>query len=188
MITSFWLRFKPDAGLLHEALLQNQTRDVFRRIEQILQECGHDYCFDVTSDNRTAILIFSPEGDAATAQDIDKLLKAGPPIPGWLFFGRRQKKPLNDALAIIRNMYGVDLQDATFDLTDSQSELVVTMFSPQVEKLTPNGAKGLVATFLDHAIGEDFSMRHVSRMEARAKGVGPLRAAAFVDAILAARG
>ena len=91
--------------------------------------------------------------------------------PFWRFFGRRQKKPIDDASAIVRGIYGRDIGDAMFSLSEGEDGLDVALVSSGLAGLDEAVADGLAATFLDHALGEEAVMRRISRV----RGIVPGR-------------
>jgi hypothetical protein len=122
-----------------------------------------DLCFDVTTDETHCLLIFSPEGDLEAASSIDKLLEEAPCSDLWRFFARRQQKDLDDAAAIVRNLYLLDPRFARYRVHREIGRILVLMWVPADADLSPEEAQGMIDTFLWHAIGEDVVMNnHIS--------------------------
>jgi hypothetical protein len=142
----------------------------FDQVDRMLQSAGFRFAFELTSSLDHGVLILSPEGDEAIAGLIDQLLMMRPHIPQWQFFGRRQRKPLPDAVIFVQKMYGRSIQDARFLITRMGEKLDVTMFSASMDGLTDEERDGLAATFLDHAVGEDRVMSKIRLI----KGSSPI--------------
>lgn len=183
---NFWEAFSTMSGELGQDVASGKLREAFQRVDALLQGLDLDFCFELTREGDTAVLVLTPEGDPQKGSMIDALVAAKPEIPGWRVYRRRQRKPLKDALAFVRRIYGLDLSDATFDLRGSPGRYEVVMHSKVAEGLAPDEAYGLVATFLDHAIGEEVVMARVSRMEASQSAGGHFSAEELVAAVAGA--
>ncbi len=179
----FWQAFGDEAAALATRIAAGNLREAFQRVESLLHEHGFDFCFELTEEGREAVLVLTPEGDQERARRIDHLVKARPEIPGWRVYGRRQRKPLEDAFAFVRHVYSLDVSDATFDLRETPKGYEVTMRSKAMEGLTGEEAQGLVSTFLDHAVGEDVVMARVAGLAAH-DGRGHLSPAALVTSLI----
>jgi len=177
--SDFWRAFGAEAVALATRVTSGDLRGVFQRVETLLLEHGFDFCFDLTEEGHEAALVLTPEGDPVQARRIDELVHSRPEIPGWRVYGRRQRKPLADAVAVVRNIYDVDVSDATFDLRETPRGFEVTMRSKAVRNLKTEEAQGLIATFLDHAVGEAVVMERVAGLVA-GQGRGRLSVAALV--------
>jgi hypothetical protein len=172
----FWRAFQREAAQLADYVASGQMRRAFDRVEALLQEQSFDYCFDITKDV-AAVLILTPEGNREAAERIDHLLAKRPSIPGWRFYGRRQRKCVDDAFAFVRHIWGCDISDATFDLKPPGE---VTLYSRALGGLDPGKIEGIIATFLDHALGESVVMSRVTGVSGSAVGAGQYSADAMV--------
>jgi len=179
----FWRAFCVEADTLTAMIVAGHLRGAFQRVESLLQEHGFDYCFELTHEGCETVLVLTPEGDHEQAQCIDHLVEAKPELSGWRVYGRRQRKTLEDAFAFVRHIYNLDVSDATFDLRETPEGYKITMYSKAMRGLTAQEAYGLVATFLDHAVGENVVMARVIGFSAQ-EGVGRLSAAALVSALI----
>jgi hypothetical protein len=178
---AFWSEFASEASALAQMMIVNNLREVFQRIEAMLYKYGFEYCFELTEDEHDAVLVLTPEGDHEQARAIDKLIEAKPDIPGWRIYGRRQQKPLADVFTFIAHIYGLNVRDATFDILKTAHGREVTMWSDAIKSLSDEEARGLVATFLEHAIGEDIVMSNVGRIDGRFGRKGALSSTALVE-------
>jgi hypothetical protein len=179
----FWQAFGAEEAALADRITAGNLRQAFERVESLMQEHGFDFSFELTEEDGKAVLVLTPEGDQEQARRIDQLLQASPGITGWRLYGRRQRKPLKDAFAFVRNIYGVDISHATFDIQETPKGYEVTMHSKAVKGLPVAEAEGLVATFLDHAVGEEVVMARVRRLAAH-DGLGHLSPAALVASLV----
>jgi hypothetical protein len=179
----FWKSFSSEAADISEWLAAGHLRKAFDRVEALLLERGFDFCFDLSRDGPTAILILTPEGDQGVAAEIDELLAVAPMVPGWRLVGRRQRKGIADAITIVHQIYGVDVTGVSFDVAQSSSGLSVVMFSHALEGMSQEVARGLAQTFLDHAIGESLVMERITVIETSASGAGHRSAESLVEAL-----
>ncbi|MGD9584852.1 MAG: hypothetical protein AB7V26_14440 [Lysobacterales bacterium] len=157
----FWREFLNSSEAVRKHIMTDRMREAFEIVEMLLQRSGFNFAFELTKDEHSAILVLTPEGDALQARRIDDLLAIQPEIPGWSFFGRRQRKSLEDALTFVRKIYGLDVSDARFQLvsTDFGNEVIVV--SNAMLGLSIDESYGLAVTLLDHALGEDHVMSKV---------------------------
>jgi hypothetical protein len=154
----FWTMFGKRARKWANLLHSGRTQEAFEDIDRVLSDRGYDFPFDLTSDDEHCIITFSPEGDPELASEIDTLVKSAPTIVGWQIFGRRQRKELADAYAIVANLYDADVSQATFQILKHRGDIQVVMYFPNAKQLGEDEQAALVATFLDHAVGEDLVM------------------------------
>jgi hypothetical protein len=166
-MSQFWSEFAKAADKLHTLVLDGEVRRAFDRIEAILRRSGQSFICEVTGQDEKAVLAFTPEGDPAVAAQIDAFLSEMPQLPRWRVYGRRQRKPLADAFAFVAHIYGLALDEARFVPQREREGVTVTMFSDAVKDLSPDVARGLLATFLDHAVGEELMMSKITRMETK---------------------
>ncbi len=176
----FWEAFQAVAESLATRLLAGNQREVFDRVEGLLGAHGFDFAFEMTHEDGYAVLVLTPEGDPERAQEIDTLLSVRPSIRKWRFYGRRQRKPLEDAFVFVRHVAGVDVSDASFDVRDTPRGYEVVMHSKGLAGLTLEETSGVVATFLDHAAGEDAVMAHVAEISGQDEGRGKHTASSLV--------
>jgi hypothetical protein len=151
---NFWLTFASEACRLASQFRAGESREVFEVVETMLTRYGFNYCFDITATDETCLLILSPEGDSATATRIDALIALAPQLRDWQVVGRRQKKPINDVRAIVKNLYLIDLFQCRFRVSSYKINRNIEIFVPTSTDLTPAEQEGLAATFLWHALGE----------------------------------
>jgi len=158
--SSFWNEFLRNALRWSMAMRSGQQRMVFHSIDELLQSHGLPFCFDLTIDDADCLLILSPEGDTGVAEMIDKLVAAAPKTQAWRILGRRPRKPLADAAAIVRSLYRLDPLQARFRTYESGGNHLVEMVVPASADLTSDEGLGMINTFLWHAFGEEFVMNH----------------------------
>ena len=163
----FWSAFGGLSDRLRGLILAGRLDSAFELIEELLGRLGYDFICEVTQEGDDAVLVFTPEGDTDQAEEIDSLLSSRPAIPGWRFYGRRQRKPVQDAFVFVDHIFGIDIRDARFVLDRHLGQWKVTMYSPALASLGEKDRQGLVRTFLWHALGEDVVMTRISSVEAR---------------------
>ena len=151
---AFWNDFIRDANSLAKEMRRGNQCKVFNEIDGLLLSQGIDICFDIAIDENGCILIFSPEGKFEDALLIDQLLEIAPNLTDWLFLGRRPKKDLDDAAAIVRSMYLLDPLKLRYRLRQEKDAHVIEMIVPSRADLSLDESQGMVNTFLWHAIGE----------------------------------
>jgi hypothetical protein len=168
VLDKFWTSFSENASRWAATMHDGNIRSVFEEIDALLALHGVGVCFDVTIDDSSiCCLIFSPEGDESAALLIDNLVASAQPCDGWRILGRRPQKELSDAAAIVSTLYMLDPTQMRFRLVRGRNIRCVEMIVPQSADLTPAEAQGMINTFLWHAIGEDFVMKHAIRGQVR---------------------
>jgi hypothetical protein len=158
----FWIEFLEFATTMREHIRARRMRAAFDMVDAILLVHGYEFAFELTEEETLAVLVLTPEGDVEQAQSIDRLLACRPDVPGWKFYGRRQRKEFKDALTFVRHIHGCDASDVMFYASESGSGYEVTVITQAMEGLSDGAAYGLAATLLDHALGEDVVMSQVS--------------------------
>jgi hypothetical protein len=183
---NFWRSFEQHAVEIRELLSRDEMNLAFSAVEEVMRSCGLDLAFDLTTAPLGgALLVLTPEGDPVQAQIIDELVDAAPPIEGWTVVGRRERKPVSDALAFVRHIYGIDISGARFDVTEAEGKYQVTMHEPACGHLTEEERIGLLATYLDHALGEDLVMRRIAQMDIHVGSGGAMSGSEMVQKIIA---
>ena|GEM_PF-3514324 len=157
---SFWNAFLGESMGLAQRFIAEEARPVFDEFERLLERHGVDYCFNITADDKDCLLIFSPEGDASLAMEIDSFVRAAPPIACWKVFGRRLKKDVSDVAAIIEHLYRIELQQCRFRCSMRDGMCMVEVFIPDSSDLTVEEQAGFADTLLWHAVGEGEVMKH----------------------------
>ena len=158
----FWVDFLEFSTTVREHIRARRMRAAFDMVEAILQAHGYDFAFELTEEKTLSVLVLTPEGDREQAQRIDELLVRRPDVPGWRFYGRRQRKEFKDALTFVRHIHGCDASDVMFYASEGDSGHEITVITQAMEGLSDGAAYGLAATLLDHALGEDAVMSQVS--------------------------
>lgn len=156
--TQFWTLFAARAAAWASIFRAGNQRRVFDEIDAAALSCSVDFCFDITECGKNICLIFSPEGDPEEARQIDSLVQQSPPIDGWRILGRRERKPLKDVSAVLRHLYGIDLDQLRFDLSDNSKEILIAM--PSDAEMDEDEIEGLGNTFAWHAIGEQLVIKN----------------------------
>jgi hypothetical protein len=158
----FWVEFLGLSATVREHIHARRMRAAFDMVEAVLQAHGYDFAFELTEEKTLSVLVLTPEGDREQAQRIDELLAHRSDVPGWTFYGRRQRKEFKDALTFVRHIHGCDASDVMFHSSESGSGHEITVITQAMEGLSDDAAYGLAATLLDHALGESVVMSQVS--------------------------
>jgi hypothetical protein len=159
----FWNLFSEEKDELYTQIISGNVRPAYERIGEFATLANFPYVYEVTSDADNAILIFTPESDRDIAIVIDSFVAAAPALPRWKIFNRRQAKPVEDAFAMLENVYEVDVRDATFSMEQGSAGFDVVMYSKAADILGEEEKEGFVSFFLEHAIGEANAMAFVGR-------------------------
>jgi hypothetical protein len=182
----FWAAFAVEAQSLRELVLTRRIRLAYERIGKLLNKAGYSRVYEVTSTaDEQCVLIFTPESDPVLAAVVDSFVAAAPRIDGWLVYNRRQRRPVEDAIATVEQVYGVSLRDLRLAVSPDDGGLAVTMHTGLADILGEPEKAGFIAFFLEHSLGEAFVMSKVRRMSiaplpAPQGGMSPQQ---FVDAI-----
>lgn len=163
-INMFWESFLTNSKELYEKIEFNDNTRVLNIVNKIIQDSNFDFAFDITQENEHAVLILSPEGDHKIANVIDSILENKPEISNWKFYGRRQKKDLEDAYVIVEHIFGVNIEDSKFEIIPDGIYYDVIMYSDIVEEFDEDESTDLIETFLYHAIGESVFMDKIKNI------------------------
>lgn len=184
----FWRAFDLESHKLFDLVFSSNVLAAYQRIGELLSGANYPYVYEVTSDENNAILVFTPESDADLARIVDAFVRVAPPIPKWRVFNRRQRRPVEDAFAMLEKVYEVDASDAVFSICKATNGFDVTMHTDAAELLGDPEKEGFASFFLEHAIGEELAMRmvrkrDVARLDDNASCLSP---GSFVEAMVAA--
>lgn len=155
---NFWAVFDRNSQSWATRFQAGEARAVFDELESALEASEIPFDFDVTADEETCHLIFSPEGDKEVADAIDEFVRSAPNAPSWKIYSRRQRKDLEDVRAIIRHLFLVDIESARFRIADRDSAPLVEIYLPPDSDLDPEEQDGLANTLLWHLLGEGLVM------------------------------
>jgi len=173
MTNVFWRDFVKVAAAIRRQVQEGKLRLAFDNVESLLSTHGYHFAFEITEDWPDVVLALTPEGDPVAAKSIDNLVAYHPRIDGWKIYTRRQRKHLKDAVAFVLEIYGWDTIDARFEVDNYQGRYSLTLVSHAIADLTPEVISGLSATLLDHLLGEEFVMTHISAIHARTEPSHP---------------
>jgi hypothetical protein len=155
---SFWNTFDAQSGQLAAVFHSGGQQQVFCEVEEMLEQHGIDYCFDITANEQICCLVFSPEGDEQAAGDIDTIVASAPSLPGWKFYGRRQRKCVADVRAILKYLYSIDVLQCRFRYSPERLNCKIEIFIPISTDITSAEQRAFANTLLWHAIGDDTVM------------------------------
>jgi hypothetical protein len=151
---SFWNTFDGQSGRLAAMFHSGGQQPVFSVIEEMLKQHGMGYCFDITADEHMCYLVFSPEGDEQVARDIDTVVASAPSMPGWKFYGRRQRKCVADVRSIMKHLFSIDVLKCRFRYSPERLNGKIEIFIPISTDITSDEQRGFANTLLWHALGE----------------------------------
>jgi hypothetical protein len=182
---AFWATFKVRSKPLAELVHSDDTYSAYCQIGELLDASNVPYLFEVTSDSNDAILIFTPESDRDVAAEIDAFVSEAPSMNGWKIFARRQQCHVDDALARLEQVYDIDIQDMTLAVHGNRHSLSIVMYTNVADILGEPERNGFVTLFLEHALGEQLVMDHVSETAISSKQVThALSPQEFVDTVM----
>ncbi len=154
----FWELFHSEKDDLRSQIFAGSIREAYDRIGELLSQAHYPHVHEITCDDESAILIFTPESDPGIAVIVDAFVKAAPMLSGWKVFNRRQRKPIEDALVMLNDVYEVDATDAAFSIECTLNKFDVVMHTGVAAILGEAEKEGFVSFFLEHALGEEVAM------------------------------
>lgn len=161
--SDFWMSFANESELLYEQVFHDKLSLAYDRICELLESASCPYVCEVTCNDHEAILIFTPESDPEIAKEIDEFVYSAPVIPNWVLYTRRQRRPVDDVLEILKEIYRLDASDATFSAVKKGSLIDIVMHTKVASEMTASEAKGFVEMLLEHALGEQTSMSIIGK-------------------------
>lgn len=181
----FWREFCDQAEHVAATTNTGDLNQASEWIGHLLEKHGLRFYHELLRSGQYLDLLISPRCDQEVAKEIDRLFAAGPQIPGWRFYPRRQAVAWEDVILFIHAIYRVEIDDATFDLGERDDGWEVTMYSSGLVGMSDAFAANLVLAFLEYAAGEAVVMSLVKRTTGCANGTGSMRPAELVTAMLA---
>jgi hypothetical protein len=160
IVQLFWEQFNSEKDTLRSQIFEGSVRAAYDRIGALLALAHYPHVHEITSDDNSAILIFTPESDPSVAEIVDWFVKAAPTamLSGWKVFNRRQRKPLKDAFLLLEHVYEVDATDAVFSIEPTLNKFDIVMYTASAVILGEPEKEGFVSFFLEHALGEEIAM------------------------------
>ncbi len=153
--SKFWQEFQLNHQAWALLYRKGDPSSAFEAIDELASVCQLPYCFDITQIEGRMCLIFSPEGDVDEANAIDELIQCAPKGHDWNILGRRQRKPIADVAAILRQLFQINLEEVRFSLDDRYT-LAIEL--PAAQEYDDGFVEGFGDTFLWHSLGEEFVM------------------------------
>ena len=171
-IDGFWAWFKGEAKQLAAIVDGSASGKVTDVLDAALSDHGLELTYEVSLDAHGPELTFTPEGDPDRAALVDRVAMRAGAVRGWTIHARRQPKALPSALAFVQAMHGIDLSAARFDVRADGDAYFICFKHDALYARSEDERFEIAATFLDHALGEAFTMRAVRGLEFAAAGDG----------------
>lgn len=168
----FWQWFADHQHEILEIMAGQRQGRVTDVIDDALGRFRLNVVYEVTEGTFGGELTFTPEGDANLARVLDRFVAQAPSFDTWVIHSRRQRKPLNSALAFVKAIHGVDLHGLHFNVRKLNGQYHLRFLHPELAALDDDKRFGVAATFLDHALGEALSMGFVGTVDFQATGDG----------------
>lgn len=154
----FWESFLREKDKLRKMVFAGEISSAYYRIGELLTLSNYSNVYEITCSDELAILVFTPESDQRLAIVVDAFVNDAPTIPGWKIVNRRQRKPVEDALSMLEEVYDVELTDLAFSIEKADAGFNVIMYTTAADILGEPEKEGFVSFFLEHALGEEVSM------------------------------
>jgi hypothetical protein len=171
-ILGFWTWFAENNARITEIMEGKREGRVTDLIDSALAANGLDFTYEVTEGVFGGELTFTPEGDPQLAAFVDRFVAHAPSFGDWVVFSRVQRKALGTALAFVKALHGVDLEDARFKVVWADERFHLCFLHDGLFALDEDKRYAVVSTFLDHALGEEISMEWVGTLDFKPSGEG----------------
>lgn len=168
----FWGWFANHQSELLAIVRGEQAGRVTERIDDALAEHHLKFVYEVTEVDFGGELTFTPEGDPVGAAAVDDFVAQAPSLKNWVIHSRRQRKPLNTAVAFTRAVHGVDLTDARVVVKMYHGQYHLQFIHALLADLPEESRYGTIASFLDHALGEAVATNYVGGVDFKPEGDG----------------
>lgn len=168
----FWQWFADHNADLLQIMAGQRSGRITDIVDDALEAHGISFVYEITEGTFGGELTFSPEGDPQIAQVLDRFVAQAPSFDTWVIHSRRQRKPLEAALAFVRALHGVDLHGLHFKVRKLGGQFHLQFIHPALAGLGEDDRFATAATFLDHALGEAMAMSFIGSLDFRAAGDG----------------
>lgn len=171
-IRGFWQWFADHHLEILEIMGGRRDGKVTDLIDEALARHGLSITYEVTEGLYGGEITFTPCGDPVAAAFIDRFVAEAPTFDTWVIYSRRQRKSLQSALAFVKAVHGIDIQDAHFQVRFREGVYHLRFMHDGLLALGEDVRYAVVATFLDHALGEAVAMNFIGGIDFQPGGEG----------------
>jgi hypothetical protein len=168
----FWQWFADHQLEILEIMAGRRPGRVTDVLDDALRGRNLNFVYEVTEGTFGGELTFTPEGDAAVAKVLDRFVAMAPSFDTWVVHSRRQQKPISAALAFTKAIHGIDLHGLHLNVRKLSGQYHLQFIHPELAALGDDRRFAVVATFLDHALGEALSMSVIGSVDFKQVGDG----------------
>lgn len=171
-ITGFWQWFADKNSEILEIMGGRREGKVTEMIDSALSANGLSITYEVTEGLYGGELTFTPCGDPAAAAFIDRFVAGAPTFDTWVIYSRVQRKSLKAALAFVKAVHGIDLEGTHLQVRSAGGVYHLRFMHSALAQLDEEQRFAVVATFLDHALGEAVAMNCIGGIDFKPDGDG----------------
>ncbi len=168
----FWQWFADHHAEILEIMAGQRQGRVTEVIDAALEQHHLDFVYEVTEGTFGGELTFTPEGDPNLARVLDRFVAQAPSFDTWVIHSRRQRKPLNAALAFVKAIHDIDLHGMHFNVRKLSGQYHLQFLHSELAAFDDDRRFAVAATFLDHALGEALAMGFVGTVDFQSTGEG----------------
>ena len=170
-VAGFWRWFEGQADTLAEVVAGRRHANITQMMDAALTEHGLPLTYEISAGVDGPELIFSAEGREDWASFLTEMVEKAP-ATGWTIHPSRPRRPLEVALSIVREVYGVDLTDSRLQARVVDDRFHLRFLDDQLYRLADNVRHDAAALFLDYALGERLATATVAGLDFQPGGDG----------------
>lgn len=182
-VEGFWRWFEGNHERVLEIMAGRRDGKVTDLLDEALTQHGLNLTYQITEGVTGGELTFTPQGDPKVAAFIDTFVEKAPKLDTWVVHGRVQRKSLDAAIAFVKAVHDVDLEQLHFKVKEVDGVYHLLFLSDVLMKLDEDKRYQVAATFLDHALGEDVAMEYVGSVDFKPSRDGGIAMALVINQI-----
>ncbi len=170
-VEGFWRWFETEAPALAEIVQGRRVGNITEQIDAALTRFGLPLTYEVSATEQGPELVFTAAGDPQWADFLDRMV-AGAPMTAWTVHPQRPRRPLDEAVAIVRAVCGVDIGGAHFQARMLDGRFHLRFLDDALYGLPEPRREDAAALFLDYALGERLATSTVHGLDFQPAGEG----------------
>ncbi len=170
-VAGFWAWFEAEADNLAEVVRGQRQGEITAMMDQAFLRFGLPVTYEISGSAEGPELVLTAEGDVEWASFL-KTMVADAPATCWTIYGLRPRRPLEEAIRIVRVVHGVDLGEARFQARVVDGRFHLRFLDDVLFRMDDRRRSAVAALFLDYALGEEVATRTVGGLDFQPSGDG----------------
>ena len=170
-VQGFWRWFEDEADGLADVVSGQREANITELMDAALERFGLSLAYEVSAGRDGPELIFAAEGDSERAAFLQAMVTEAP-TSKWAIHPQRPQRTLDEALAIVEAIYGVNLAEARFQVRVVDGKFHLRFLDDALFQASDDSREDVAALFLDYALGEAVATEAIGGLDFQPAGEG----------------